>query len=102
MTASLDNQSISEVLQAIIDPEVGLSIVDIGLIYEIRTTKREVHILMTTTSPACPASTTLEDDIRTALLERFGSSLEVHLEITYDPPWDPSMMSDSARTELGW
>lgn len=89
-------------LTEIIDPETGISVLDMGLIYEIQIAPEQVHIRMTTTSPSCPVGAMLTDEIRTALARRYPATLCIRVELTYDPPWEPSMMSDAARRHFGW
>ena len=95
-------QNIRTLLTEIIDPETGISILDMGLIYEIRIAPEHIHIRMTTTSPACPVGAMLTDEIRTALSRRYSTALDINIELTYDPPWEPSMMSETARRQFGW
>lgn len=88
-------------LRTVIDPELGINIVDLGLVYGAQTVDGVARILMTTTTPACPIGSYLSDAIRRALLEIDGL-LDVEVELTHDPPWSPDRMSDEAKTELGW
>ena len=95
-------QDIRALLTEIIDPETGISILDMGLIYEIQITPEQIHIRMTTTSPACPVGAMLTDEIRTALSGNDTAARQVSIALTYDPPWEPSMMSEAARRQFGW
>lgn len=88
-------------LRTVIDPELGISIVDLGLVYGAQAVDGVAQILMTTTTPACPIGSYLSDAIRRALLEIAGL-LDVEVELTHDPPWSPDRMSDEAKIELGW
>jgi metal-sulfur cluster biosynthetic enzyme len=87
-------------LRTVIDPEIGVNIVDLGLVYECDVNAGVAYVLMTTTTPACPIGSFLEDQIRWALLEEPGV-VDVEVELTHDPAWSPALMSAAARTALG-
>ena len=90
-----------EVLKGIFDPEIPVNIYELGLIYEVTVEDdANVHILMTLTSPMCPVAESLPPEVeeKAEAVEGVGS---VKVEITWDPPWDPEMMSDAAKLELG-
>jgi metal-sulfur cluster biosynthetic enzyme len=96
MTPPLDLASkeseIRFALRGVIDPEIGLSVVDVGLIYEIRLDAGTAVITMTTTTRGCPATQFLVDAVRERAMEtRVARDVEVRL--TYDPPWSPDMMA---------
>lgn len=88
-------------LRAVLDPELGIDIVDLGLVYDARAVDGVARILMTTTTPVCPIGSYLTDAIRWALLEVDGL-FDVEVELTHDPPWSPDRMSDEAKVRLGW
>ena len=90
-----------ERLHAVIDPELGVNIVDLGLVYDAALVDGVAHVLMTTTTPACPIGSFLSDQIRWALLADHAV-LDVRVEITHDPPWSPDRMTDTAKEQLGW
>lgn len=95
-------EKIIEVLRTIFDPEIPVNIYDIGLIYDIAiSAENDVRILMTLTSPMCPVAESLPPDveIRVGQIEGVHS---VQVDITWDPPWDPEMMSEAAQLELGF
>jgi metal-sulfur cluster biosynthetic enzyme len=78
-------------LQQVLDPEIGRSVVDIGLIYRIEDRSGVIHVDMTTTSRGCPAAGFLVDAVRDRIISaNLGNAVEV--ELTYDPPWTPDMM----------
>ncbi|MCU0305270.1 MAG: SUF system Fe-S cluster assembly protein [Thermoanaerobaculales bacterium] len=89
-------------IQTVYDPEIPINIWEVGLIYDVSVDDAgKVHVLMTLTSPHCPVAETLPIDVRRAVEEVDGvASAEV--EITWDPPWDPEMMSEAAKLELGF
>ncbi len=87
-------------LKEVNDPELGINIVDLGLIYKITTKKNDVHILMTLTFPGCPLGSIIKQEID----EKVGSIAgigEVNLEITFNPPWDLTKINPEAKAELG-
>jgi FeS assembly SUF system protein len=92
---------IIEVLKTIYDPEIPVNIYEIGLIYDITIDdEANVHVLMTLTSPMCPVAESLPPEVEenVAAVEGVASA---RVEITWDPPWDPEMMSEAAKLELG-
>lgn len=93
---------IREWLRAVIDPELGINIVDLGLVYRVEATRLAVRIEMTMTSPACPLGEAIVEDIRTVLAGRLPAGAAVDVALVWAPPWDPSMMSPQARRQLGW
>ena len=100
MSAALQD-AVIEVLKTIYDPEIPVNIYEIGLIYEVKVDEdANVHILMTLTSPMCPVAESLPPEVeeKVAALEGVTSA---QVEITWDPPWDPDMMSEAAKLELG-
>lgn len=95
-------EKVVEVLQTIYDPEIPVSIYELGLIYRIDILPiNNVQITMTLTAPSCPAAQSLpvEVDQKVRLIEGVN---DVHVAVTWDPPWDKSMMSEVAQLELGW
>lgn len=94
-------QRIIEAIREIYDPEIPVNIYEIGLIYEVTVNDDgHAHILMTLTSPTCPVAESLPPEVeqRVAAVDGVTSA---SVEITWDPPWDPDMMSDAAKLELG-
>ncbi len=92
-----------ELLRDVIDPEIGINVVDLGLIYDVGLSDDgAVTVRMTLTTPGCPLSGYLDDAIRETLWGVPGvRDIDVH--IVWDPPWDPEeMMSDWAKEQLGW
>ena len=89
-------------MQEVIDPEVGVNVFDLGLIYEVWVGGGTVRVKMTMTTPACPMGSYLTDNVREILLRRFPSIEEVEVELVWDPPWEPDMISDEAKRQLGW
>lgn len=91
-----------ESLQTIYDPEIPVNIYELGLIYETEILPiNNVQVVMTLTSPACPAAQSIPVEVEQKIKEIPGVN-EVHVSVTWDPPWDKSMMSESAQLELGF
>ncbi len=96
-------EALREVLREVIDPEIGINIVDLGLVYDAGLSGDGVAtIRMTLTTPGCPLGGYIEDEIRNILWGVPGVE-DVDVRIVWDPPWDPDeMMSDWAKDQLGW
>lgn len=93
---------IIEKLQTIFDPEIPVSIYELGLIYEINILPiNNVQIVMTLTAPGCPAAQSLPVEVDQKLREIEGVN-DVHVTVTWTPAWDKSRMSEVAQLELGW
>ena len=88
-------------LKEVYDPEIPVNIYDMGLIYNVDVDGENANILMTLTAPGCPVIDVLIDDVTNAAKAVEGIE-NVHVELTFDPPWDKSMMSEEARLELGF
>ena len=94
--------AVREALHAVDDPEVGMSIVELGLVYRIDVAPGRVHVEMTMTSPSCPLGELLSEDARRAVGAVVPDGVDVNIELVWDPPWTPERMSDAARRVLGW
>lgn len=101
VSAPLSVELVEELLREVIDPELGVNIVDLGLVYGIELAGREVRIEMTLTTPGCPLGGYIEDEIR-ANLHQLPQVHEVVVNIVWEPLWSPERMSDAAREQLGW
>lgn len=92
---------IIEALRTVFDPEIPANIYDLGLIYEIRVDNlRAAHILMTLTNPNCPVADQLLGEVREKAGKVEGID-KVDLKLTFVPPWDPDLLSDEIKLELG-
>jgi FeS assembly SUF system protein len=95
-------EKVIEKLQTIFDPEIPVSIYELGLIYEINILPiNNIQIVMTLTAPGCPAAQTLPVEVDQKLREIEGVN-DVHVAVTWNTPWDKSRMSEVAQLELGW
>jgi metal-sulfur cluster biosynthetic enzyme len=101
MDAMATEPDIREALRQVLDPEIGVNIVDLGLVYRIEVDGARVRIAMTMTSPACPLADYLKDLVTSAIRHRVPGVADVDIVVEWEPPWDPDMMSDEARRQLG-
>jgi len=93
---------VRKAIKTIYDPEIPVDIYELGLIYEIEVYPvNNVYIKMTLTSPNCPSAGTIPEDVRTTVSSMEGIG-EVHVELTFDPPYHQDMMSEVAKLELGF
>lgn len=102
--SEVSDDLVRDALRQVIDPEAGMNIVDLGLVYDIAVGERSVHVQMTMTSAACPMADMIVDDSYAAIegaLPR-GQEIEVEVELVWEPPWTPALMSDLARDQFGW
>ena len=87
-------------LRQVIDPEIGCNIVDLGLVYGIAFDAGKVRVTMTLTTPGCPMSESISWGVKNALLNIEGVT-EAEVDIVWDPPWHPAMMTDVGRAATG-
>jgi metal-sulfur cluster biosynthetic enzyme len=95
-----DEATLLESLKDVIDPELMINIVDLGLVYSVAQTDKKVSVEMTLTSPACPAGPQLIQQAKMAL-ERLEDVDEAEIKLVMSPPWTPERMTDDARDHLG-
>lgn len=94
-------EKVIECLQTIYDPEIPVSIYELGLIYEVDILPiNNVQIVMTLTAPGCPAAQSLPIEVDQKVKQIEGVN-DVHVSVTWQPAWNKSMMSESAQLELG-
>ena len=97
----IENQA-AEACRTVYDPEIPVNIYDMGLVYDIRSDERgKVTVTMTLTSPHCPAAQTIPRDVELRVKTIPGVT-GVTVEVVWTPPWNPSMMSEAAKLELGF
>ena len=94
----LKEKVISEI-KKIYDPEIPVNIYELGLIYDISIKDKDVNVKMTLTSPNCPVAESLPKEVKDSIIEIDGVD-KVDLDLVWEPPWDKSMMSESAKLEL--
>lgn len=100
ISATIIEAQIIEALRTCFDPEIPVNIYEMGLIYDVKVDAGVVTIQMTLTSPHCPAAQSLPADVEGKVRAVEGVN-DVKIDLVWDPPWDPSKMSDAARLQLG-
>ena len=101
MTAMPSVDDVNDALANVIDPELGLDFVELGLIYEVEIDGDAVHVTFTLTSPGCPIGPQVTDQIKDYVGELDGVE-QVNATMTFSPPWTPDMMSEDAKFALGY
>ena len=99
-TNEITEESILETLRQVIDPELGCNIVDLGLIYSVSIADKKVAVVMTLTTPGCPMHESIRWGAQNALLSLAGVEA-AEVQVVWDPPWQPSMMTEFGRTATG-
>ncbi len=94
--------TVREALRCVIDPELGLNVVDLGLVYDVTVEDGNVRVAMTMTTPACPLGETLTEQAEAAIRQTVLGVRSVTVDLVWEPPWRPAMMSDAAKAQLGW
>jgi metal-sulfur cluster biosynthetic enzyme len=98
---TINKEDVVEALRAVEDPELGMDIVDLGLLYDVEIAGPKVKVIHSLTSMGCPAGQMIQDDIHRVTSEIPGVE-EVEIDLTWDPPWTPERMSDDAKFILGF
>ena len=93
-------EEVYEALRQVEDPELGMDIVELGLLYDVQVTEPRVHIQYSLTSMGCPAGPLIQQNIE-EVVRALPEVEEVETELTWDPPWTPERMSDDAKFILG-
>ncbi len=95
-------QEVIDILRTIYDPEIPVDIFELGLIYEVKVDPgNNVIVMMTLTSPACPVAESMPAEVEQKIRDNQDVT-SVKVELTFDPPWDQTMMSETAKLELGF
>jgi metal-sulfur cluster biosynthetic enzyme len=98
--AGVTKERVLEVLKNVIDPEIGINIVDLGFIYGVDIKGKKIHVNMTLTTPGCPMHSMFVHEVENALKAAFDG-VDVEVEMVFDPPWTPERMSKDAKKKLG-
>ncbi len=98
---TITNDQVRTALTDVIDPELGINVVDLGLIYNIQIEEKKISVDMTLTTPGCPLAGMLSGSVEQALREAFPG-MDVEVSLVWDPAWTPDMLSDSAKAQLGY
>ena len=96
-----ETEQLREALREVIDPELGVDIISLGLVYGLEVSGRSASVLLTTTTPACPLGEYLSEEIRRVLMGG-GAVDRVEVEITHVPAWSPDMISAETKRAFGW
>jgi metal-sulfur cluster biosynthetic enzyme len=97
---ALTKDDVIEALRQVEDPELGMDIVDLGLLYDVEVQGPRVKVTHTLTSMGCPVGPMIQEDIHRVTSELEGVE-DIDVELTWDPPWSPEKMSDDAKFILG-
>ncbi|MCZ7634943.1 MAG: metal-sulfur cluster assembly factor [Verrucomicrobia bacterium] len=97
---SIDPRQVEDALRQVVDPELGCNLMDLGLIYSTDITGDTVRVTMTLTTQGCPMHESLVEGVRAVLLDLAGVR-EVAVDVVWDPPWNPAMMTPAGRARVG-
>ena len=95
-------QRVVEALRTVLDPEVGINVVDLGLVYDIEVGERRVRVAMTMTSQACPLNSYFHQTAESAIRKQVPEVAGIDISMVWQPEWNPEMMSQDARRMMGW
>ena len=98
----INKENIIEILQECYDPEIPIDLWNLGLIYNISSEDNDINITMSLTTPGCTMGQYMADDIKSKLIEQLKNVRNVNVEVVFDPPWQPEMMTDEGRKKLGF
>ena len=94
-------EDVRRVLSSVIDPELGLDVVALGLVYKVDCSEDSVDVDLTMTTPSCPLGEHIRDEAERLLAEAYPNA-RVTVNLVWSPPWEPERMSDEAKAALGW
>ena len=98
----LTEENVRTTIKQVDDPEIGINIVDLGLVYEINIqNEKEVQVVMTLTTPFCPVGPSIKQQVGNVIKKDVVGVEKVDVQFTFNPPWDKEMMSEDAKSELG-
>ena len=98
----LTEDNVRKTIKQVDDPEIGINIVDLGLVYEVNLlNEKEVQVVMTLTTPFCPVGPSIKQQIGNVIKKDVMGVEKVDVQFTFNPPWDKEMMSEDAKAELG-
>ena len=98
----VSKEEVLDALRSVKDPEMGMSVVDLGLVYDVTIDAgNNISVRMTMTTPACPLIPIILQEAEAAV-KRLEGAGEVRVELVWDPPWTPARMSDEAKAQLGF
>jgi metal-sulfur cluster biosynthetic enzyme len=91
-----------DALRTVDDPEVGMNVVDLGLVYGVEVRGADVSVRLTMTSPACPLGDVIVENAQAAIRAAAPGTGKIDVALVWDPPWTPERMSEAARNRFGW
>ncbi len=97
----MNAQEVWNALRQVIDPELGINIVDLGLVYSVKVQNGQVQVVMTMTTPACPLHTYLTSTAEAVIWQQVRDVQAVEIQLAWVPRWNPMMMTDAAKRQLG-
>ena len=100
--ASMSDPDILAALKEVLDPELGVNIVDLGLVYRANRTASGIEVTMTLTAPACPAGEMLLEQAGSALRRHFPDTKNIRVDLLDNAEWSPARISEDGRRALGW
>lgn len=100
MTIAISKEKITDILKTVIDPEIGINIVDLGLVYDININENQIDVKMTLTTPGCPMHSIIIDWVK-RIIEMTIPDSKVIVNLVWEPRWTPDKMSDEAKLQLG-
>ena len=98
---TINKEKIISILKECYDPEIPIDLWNLGLIYDIKINEDEVNIIMSLTTPGCTMGQFMADDIKSKIISK--TTIEtVNVDVVFDPPWEPEMMTEEGRQKLGF
>ncbi len=97
----MNAEEVWNALRQVIDPELGINIVDLGLVYSVKVQNGQVQVVMTMTTPACPLHTYLTSTAEAVIWQQVRDVQAVEIQLAWVPRWNPMMMTDAAKRQLG-
>jgi metal-sulfur cluster biosynthetic enzyme len=101
-TALPDESAVRDALAEVVDPEAGMNIVDLGLVYRVEAGAGGIAVDMTMTTPACPVADLLVEQATAAIVRIVPPGTPVTVRLVWEPIWNPSLMSGVAKDHFGW
>lgn len=101
MSSEATRERVIEAIKTVYDPEIPINIWEVGLIYEVTVDDGRARVVMTLTSPMCPVAESLPVEVEQKVSAVEGVAAAI-VDVVWDPPWDPDMMSEAAKLELGF
>jgi len=95
-------ETVATALRRVVDPEVAMNIVDVGLVVGVALQGKELNVQVTMTSAACPVADVIVEDVERELDLAVPADLFIRVELVWEPPWSPDRMSEAGRRSMGW